>query len=172
MKRKGFPLLPILLILVGAAMLLDRTRVLTFGWWTILWALIAILGLYKMSRAFQFPVEGGMVWGTTLFFVGLYTVLEDFGVAVLPGGTQFPALLAVVGFGFLLALLRQPREWHLAIPAAVLLGIGAVMIMGEMQYLGHWVVLDTVRQWWPAALVLFGVALILNRGVAGKSSPQ
>ena len=64
-------------------MLLDRTRVLTFGWWTILWAVIAILGLFKMSRAFQFPAEGGMVWGTTLFFVGLYTVLEDFGVTVL-----------------------------------------------------------------------------------------
>lgn len=170
--RKGFPLFPVILIAVGTGMLLDRTDVLTFGWWTIFWAVIAVVGLYKMAQAFRFPSRGGMVWGTTLFFVGLYNVLEDFGAVILPGGTLFPALLAVVGLGFLLALARQPKEWHLAVPALVLLGIGTLMILAEMDYIGRWLVTDLVKQWWPAALVLFGAALLLNRGVGRKSSAQ
>ena len=167
--RKGFPLFPVLLIVVGAAMLLDRTGVLGFGWWTIFWAVVAVLGLYRMYQAFRVPAKGGMVWGTALFFAGLYNVLEDFGAVGLPGGTLFPLFLAVVGLGFLLAFLRQPREWHLAVPAAVLLGLGTIMVLAEMEYIARWMVIDLVRQWWPAALVLFGAALLLNRGIERKS---
>lgn len=170
--RKGFPLLPVLLIIVGAALLLDRTGVLAFGWWTIFWAVVALLGMYKMVEAFRTPSRGRMVWGTILFFVGLYCVLEDLAVLILPGGMLFPALLAIVGLGFLLALLRQPREWHLAVPAVALLGIGALMLCAELNYLPRWLVIDLIRQWWPAALVLLGAALLLNNRTETKSSAQ
>jgi hypothetical protein len=111
-----------------------------------------------------------MVWGSIFFFVGLYNVLEDFNIVLLPGGALFPAFLVVVGFGFLLALLRQPREWHLAVPAVVLLGFGTIMVLAETGRLGGWFLIDMFRQWWPLALVLFGAALLLNRGVARKPS--
>ncbi len=170
--RKGFPLFPVLLIVVGAGLLLDRTGALPFGWWTIFWTVVAIVGMYKMVLAFRNPAQGRMVWGTILFFLGLYCVMEDSGVLMLPGGTQFPALLAVVGLGFLLALARQPGQWHLAIPAAALLGAGALMIGAEWNYLPRWMVLDLIRQWWPAALVLLGAALLLNSRTETKSSAQ
>lgn len=170
--RKGFPLLPVLLIIVGAALLLDRTGVLAFGWWTVFWAVVALLGMYRMVQAFRTPSRGRMVWGTILFFVGLYCVLEDLGALILPGGMLFPALLAVVGLGFLLALLRQPREWHLAVPAVALLGTGALMLCAELNYLPRWLVVDLIRQWWPAALVLLGAALLLNSRTETKSSAQ
>ncbi len=170
--RKDFPLLPVLLIVIGGGLLLDRTGVLAFGWWTVVWAVVATLGLHKIIQAFLVPARGRMVWGTTLFFVGLYFVLEDLGFLVLPGGMLFPGLLAVVGLGFLLALLRQPGEWHLAVPAVVLLGTGALMISAELNYLARGMVLDLVRQWWPAALVLFGAALLLNGRTQTKSSAQ
>ncbi len=170
--RKDFPLFPVLLIVVGFAMLLDRSGVLAFGWWPILWTVIALLGLFKIYRAFRFPGERGMVWGTTLLCVGLYFVLEDLGVILIPGGALFPAFLAVVGLGFLLAVLRQPREWHLAVPAVVLLGIGSAMFLAETGHIVRWMVIDLVGQWWPAAFVLFGAALLLNRGVGTNASTQ
>jgi hypothetical protein len=170
--RKGFALFPVLLILVGAALLLDRAHVLSFGWWSIFWAVVTVLGAHKMYLAFRSPAERGMVWGTMLFFVGLYNVLEDFNVLLLPGGTLFPAFLVVVGLGFFLALLRQPREWHLAVPALAFLGIGTVMVLAEIDYLGRWAVLDMIRQWWPIALVLFGAALLLNCGIGRRPSAQ
>ena len=113
-----------------------------------------------------------MVVGTILFFVGLYLVLEDLHVLLFPGGTLFPLFLVVVGLGFFLALLRQPHEWHLAVPALCFLGVGAVMVLAEIDYLGRWAVLDMIRQWWPLALVLFGAALLLNRGAGRNPSAQ
>jgi hypothetical protein len=170
--RKGFPLFAVLLIVVGMALLLDRSNVLAFGWWTIFWAVIAVAGAFKIYHAFRWPSEGGMVWGSIFFFVGLYNVLEDFTIVLLPDGALFPAFLVVAGFGFLLALLRQPREWHLAVPAVVLLGFGTIMVLAETGRMGQWFVMDMIRQWWPLALVLFGAALLLNRGVARKPSAQ
>jgi hypothetical protein len=170
--KKGFPLFPVLLILVGGALLLDRADVLSFGWWSIFWAVIAVAGAHKMYRAILSPAEGGMVMGTVMFFVGLYVVLEDLRLLQLPGGTLFPLFLVVVGFGFLLALLRQPREWHLAVPSIALLGIGGVMVLAEIGYLGRWMVLEAVREWWPLALVLFGAALLFNRGAGRRPSAQ
>ena len=79
-------------------------------------------------------------------------------------------LLVVVGCGFLLSFLRQWREWHLAVPAVAFLGIGGVMLLAEFGYLGRWMVLDAIRQWWPLALVLFGAALLMNRGTARRPS--
>jgi hypothetical protein len=168
--RKAFPFIPILLIVIGATMLLDRAHVLAFGWWLILWTLITLSGAYKMYRGFLIPREGGIVWGTIWFFVGLYFVLDELAMIALPGGTLFPAFLVVVGLGFLLALLRQPREWHLAIPALGLLVTGSLMVLAEIDYLGRSVALEVIRQWWPVILVLFGAALLLNRGVARKSA--
>lgn len=167
---KHFPLFPVLLILVGALLLLDRLDILAFGWWSLLWGVIAMVGAYKVAAGLRSPGRGGIVWGTIWFFVGLYFVLDEANLIRLPGGAEFPLLLVVVGCGFLLSFLRQWREWHLAVPAVAFLGIGGVMLLAEFGYLGRWMVLDAIRQWWPLALVLFGAALLMNRGTARRPS--
>jgi hypothetical protein len=170
--RKGFPLVAVLLIIVGAVMLLDKTRVVYFGWSLIFWLVITVLGGYKVYYGFRFPLAGRIFWGTVFFLVGLYNVLWEIGMLELPGGMLLPAFLAVAGLGFLLAFIRQPKEWHLAVPAIALLGVGFLMIFVELEYVGRWVVTDTIKQWWPVALILFGGSLLLNKGIGRRQSLQ
>ena len=162
--KKEFPFFAVLLILVGTLMLLERVDYLEFGWMSILWSALALLGVVKLVRGFRNPSGEGIVWGTVFFFVGTYQLLSEGGVFDLPSGTPFPALLAVIGFEFLLALIRKPREWHLVVPAVILIGLGSAMILAEMGILERWEVIEGIHAWWPAALVLFGAALLLNSG--------
>ncbi len=170
--KKDFPFLAVLLILVGAFMLLERVGVVDFGWMSLLWCALALLGGIKLVRGFQDPKGEGIVWGTIFLFVGTYQLLNDGGLFELPAGTPFPALVAVVGLGFLFALIRKPREWHLAIPAVVLLGVGSVTICAEMGMLERWEIVDGIHTWWPAALVLFGGALLLNSKGTSAEQPR
>jgi hypothetical protein len=162
--KKSFPFFAVLLILAGALMLLERAGVLDFGWVGLFWTALALLGAAKLVQGFRNPSGEGIVWGTIFFCVGTYQVMSEGGMFDLPGGMLFPAFLVIIGFGFLLALIRRPRDWHLAIPALVLLGLGWAMILAELELLERWQVIDGIRTWWPAGLVLFGVALLLNSG--------
>ena len=160
--KKDFPFFAVLLILVGTFMLLERAGYVDYGWMSVLWSALALIGAVKLVRGFRHPKGEGIVWGTIFFCVGMYQLLNEGGVFELPVGTAVPAFLAVIGLGFLLALIRHPREWHLAVPAFVLLGVGSAMILVEMGMLERWEIVENVRVWWPAALVLFGGALLLN----------
>lgn len=170
--KKDFPFFAVLLILVGSFMLLERAGYLDFGWLSLIWCAMALIGGVKLVRGFQNPTGEGLVWGTIFFCVGSYQLLSDGGMFELPAGTPFPALLSVIGLGFLLALIRRPREWHLAVPAIVLLGLGSAMILAEMGMLERWDLAEGVRIWWPAALVLFGGALLLNSKGNGAEQPH
>ena len=44
----------------------------------------------------------------------------------------------------------------------LLLGTGSVTICAEIGILERWEIVDTIHMWWPAALILFGGALLLN----------
>jgi hypothetical protein len=164
--KRHVPFVAVGLILVGVLLLLDRTRVVDFGWWAVFWGAVGLYGAYRIVGGFRSPNKGGIVWGTVLLSVGLYQVLGDIGLVSIPGGMLFPAFLAVVGTGVMLLVVRRPSDWHLAVPALLLLGVGSAMILAEMDLLDRWEILGLFHTWWPAALILFGAALLLNRSTA------
>ncbi len=75
----------------------------------------------------------------------------------------FPCTVVLVCVGFLMMFAVSPRNWHVLVPAVFFLGTGAVMILSEMGYFDRWDVVDAFRQYWPIALILFGITLLLNR---------
>jgi hypothetical protein len=170
--RKGFPLFAVLLILLGSLMLLDRAGVVTFGWILIFWLILTVLGGFKIGRGFNSGSSGEVFWGAVFFLVGLYNVCADLGILYLPGGFLLPGFLIVMGMGFLLGVIAQPHEWHLLVPALFFLFVGGVMALAEMNLQRPWEILDGIRQWWPLGLVLFGAALLLNRGTHKLENPQ
>jgi hypothetical protein len=151
------------LILVGAAMLLDRLDVLTFGWKPVLWALVTIFGIVKATSGFAREKRGNVFWGTFFFLFGAYSLLHNLDLIDVRSYMVFPMVLLIVGFSILMTYFSSPKEWHLLIPALFLVGTGGVMVLAELGYFYRYDVVETVRLYWPVGLILFGVALVLRR---------
>ena len=153
----------IALIVVGAAMLLDRFQVVRFGWWFSVWALIGVFGLVRSIDGFAKRRPAGVFWGTFLFLFGTYFLLRDLDMVELRSYWWFPAMLLILGFSFLTTYVSTPRDWHLLVPSLVLLGVGSAMILTELGYIYRYDVVHAIRMYWPVALIAFGISLILSR---------
>jgi hypothetical protein len=162
-SKMRFPWFGAGLIVVGSAMLLHRMGVVTFGWHAAFWGVVALAGLYKVVTAFTTGRAGAAFWGTVFLVVGGYQTLEYLGVVYVSSYLLFPWTVVLVGAGFLMMFAVRPRDWHVLVPAAFFVGTGTVMVLAEMGYFDRWDVMDALRQYWPIALILFGITLLLNR---------
>jgi hypothetical protein len=153
---------PALLILVGAGMLLHRLHVMSVGWPVILCMLVTAGGGVKLYNGLALKSRGGVFWGLFWFVVGGACLLRSFDVVGLDPGSVVSGLFLVSGAGLLLAFLVSPRDWYLLVPAACLLIVGGAILSTELGIWATWEVAPLVNRWWPAGLVLFGAALLLN----------
>lgn len=162
-SKMRFPWFGIGLIVVGAAMLLHRLGVVDFGWHAALWGIVALFGAFKLVMAFTTRRSGAAFWGTVLLMLGGYQMLEELGMVYISSYLLFPWTVVLVGVGFLMMFAVQPRNWHVLVPSVVFMGAGALMVLAELGYFDRWDVVDAFRQYWPIALILFGITLLLNR---------
>jgi hypothetical protein len=161
--------LGIVLIVVGVAMLLDHFQFLPMSWWLIFWASITVLSATLVVRNSR-RKEGGTFWFTILFFFGLYKTLRNLGALEIDASLGFPLLLIFAGIGVAVVVVTYPSRWHLAVPAIALMGAGAAIALAELGVLSTWDVRTAISNYWPAALVLFGAALVINSGIMKKGS--
>src|SRR5512140_672144 len=162
-SKMRFPWFGIALIVVGAAMLLHRLEIVNFGWHAALWGIVALFGAFKLITAFTTHRSGSAFWGTVLLVFGGYQLLEDLGLVYISSYLLFRWTVVLAGVGFLMMFAVQPRNWHVLVPSVFCLGTGSLMVLSEMGYFDRWDVVDAFRQYWPIALILFGITLLLNR---------
>ena len=150
------------LVVIGALLLLSRMDLLTLDGRTLLWGAVMVLGLYRLVVGFM---EGGrgVFLGAAVAAVGGYQLLRHYHAAYIPPYLMIPSIMVLAGAAIFLSFMASPRRWHLLIPSVVLAGFGTLMILAEEGALDRWDVIDFVHTWWPAALVLFGAALLLSR---------
>lgn len=162
-SQQKIPVFGILLLVVGAALLLEKLEVIEFGWSRILWAAVALLGAAIVIRAFVQDGRGRIFWGTVLFLYGLYFFMRSLHLVEGQFTVFMPASMTILGFAFLMLFVSDPKDWHLLIPSVILLGFGGAFMLTEVGYIRRWEMWDTVRTWWPLILVLVGLSLILRR---------
>jgi hypothetical protein len=151
------------LIVLGIAMLLDRLEIVRFDWHIVLWALLAIVGLVKGMDGFSKKKTSRVFWGTFLFLLGAYNLLRGIDAIELRSYWWLPAMMLMLGFSLLMMFVCSPREWHLLVPALVLLGVGAAILLTEFGYFYRYDVAEAIRMYWPITLILFGLSLVLQR---------
>jgi len=158
------------LVVVGAALLLDRIGYVSLEWHVVFWGFVALFGALKLASCFASKngaggraAHGGVFWGTLFLLVGLANLLTDVDVLQVRSTYWFPILIGIVGVAFLVVFISRPREWHILIPALFFSGVSALLILGEAGMLDRWDVRDALGHYWPVALILFGTALLLNR---------
>jgi hypothetical protein len=162
-SQRRFPVFGILLLVVGVALLLEKLDVIEFGWSKILWAAVAVLGAAIVIRSFVQNGRAGIFWGTLLFLYGLFFLLRSLDLIESQVAVFMPATFTILGFGFLMLFVSDPKDWHLLIPSVILLGFGGAFMLAEAGYIHRWEMWETFRTWWPLVLVLVGFSLVLRR---------
>jgi hypothetical protein len=151
------------LILVGLTIFLDRLDLIHFGVYPVVWFLVAAFGIVQSIDGFGRHKSGRVFWGTSLFLFATYLVLRHANIVELRSYWMFPALLVIIGLSLAVTYVSTPRDWHLLIPSALLLGTGVTMIMTEFGYFYRYDVIHAFRVYWPIGLILFGLALVASR---------
>lgn len=154
------------LILVGALLLMRRIGFLSLHWHDIAWVLIALYGAVKVVNGFSTHAAGKAFGGSVLFLAGVVGLVHPVHLLVFQSISVVSVLFLVLGISLLIAFLSNTREWHLFIPSFFFLGLGVLFVASDYDYLYQWDLVDVVSRYWPMALVLFGVSLILNRRTA------
>jgi hypothetical protein len=153
---------PALLIVIGAGMLLQRLHVIWVGWPAVLWMMVTVGGAVMLYNGLVLKSRGGVFWGLVWFAFGGACLLRSYEVLWLEPGIVVSGLFLVSGAGLLLVFLVSPRDWYLLVPAACFLIVGGAVLSTELGVWATWEVAPVVNRWWPAGLVLFGLALLLN----------
>ncbi|HTX99191.1 MAG TPA: DUF5668 domain-containing protein [Bacteroidota bacterium] len=155
------PWLGIGLIAVGVVLLLHQLRVIPIDWRDVWWAAVCIVGVWLIVRGFTNKGKG-MFWGVVAAGVGGYKLLMWHTSVYIPNYLAIPSLMILAGVGILFVYFTQLDRWHLLVPSLLLIGLGGLIVVAEEGYIDRWTVIDFLRTWWPASLVLFGTAMLLN----------
>ncbi|MGA9117989.1 MAG: DUF5668 domain-containing protein [Bacteroidota bacterium] len=158
-----YPWLGIGLIAFGVILLLQQLNVFDLRWHDTFWAIVFLGGIFLVVRGFT-NQGGGVFLGVCAVAIGGYRLLAMHSDIFIPSYLYFPSLLVLAGVGILAVYATRPRQWHLLVPSVILMSLGGLIIMSEEGYFNRWELIDFIRIWWPAALVLFGTAMILNQG--------
>jgi len=157
--RKGSGLaFGVVLIAVGSILMVTRLApVQTAPAWLLgLGLALALIGILQRRYA---PLVGGLI----LLGLGAGMVLGDLHAL----GLSIRAWrLIALGLGFvgvfaLGALIGMSRRWWPLVPGIILIGLGVAPSLRDLLFVPPEVEI-IVRTWWPAALVVAGVVVVIG----------
>lgn len=157
------PLLGVSLIVLGMVLLLRRFGVIDLHVREIVWPALGLLGLFLAGRGLADGRRGRIVGGTILFLYSIFFLIRSSDRYSFPFDLIVPATFLIVGIAFAMLFVNRPSEWYYAIPALLLGGIGASIMLTEYGVWFGWELREALRTWWPAALILTGGAMLLRR---------
>ncbi len=155
-------LLGLFLIGFGLVILLRKFHVIDVRTGELIWPFLAVLGLFMTGRGLVDSRKGKIVGGTVLFLYSIFFLLRSMDRVYVPIDLIVPATFLIFGIVALMLFVNKPGEWYYLVPAVVLLAIGGLVMLSEYGYWYGWEARQFLKTWWPAALVLFGAAMILR----------
>ncbi len=171
-KQVRFPILGIILVLIGTGLLLDRLGYVHFGWEKIIACGLMVYGAGLTLRAFFVEERGKVFFGTAAFLFGVLIFLSSLDLIVSSPHLFLPASLIIIGLSFIMIFVQDTKEWGVLIPGILLSGIGSVYIFVKLGHLGFYMITRIVEVYWPLLLIAIGLSLLLRRSISEKSHAQ
>jgi hypothetical protein len=152
----------VILLALGFVLLVTRLAPVSAApaWLLGLGLIFALLAIFRRSY-------GALVAGMILLGVGSGMVLGDYGVAGLHVRTwRFLALgMGFLGIWLIALILQLNRHWWPVVVGGALVVVAGAPVVRRIVFIPPAVEL-AVRTWWPAALVVAGILLVV-RAVRG-----
>ncbi|HLB00729.1 MAG TPA: DUF5668 domain-containing protein [Bacteroidota bacterium] len=156
-------LLGLFLIVFGMIILMKKFHLIDMRAGELVWPVLALFGLFMAGRGLADRLKWKIIWGTLLFLYGIFFFLRTLDVFYLPIAMILPATFLIFGITAVMLFVNNPGDWYYLIPGLLLLSIGASLTLSEYGYWYGWEVRQAIKTWWPAALVLFGLGMLLRR---------
>jgi hypothetical protein len=158
-----FPIIGLVLVLLGVALLLDQMNVIHIGGWALVWLGLLVYGAAVVVRSFINNDRSKVFFGTLCFLIGILFFLRKGGFVHGSFSIYFPAFIIIVGLAFFMLFVFNAKDWHLLIPSFIFIGLGAALML---THLGYWYSRDvwrTIASYWPLILILIGGTMLLRR---------
>jgi hypothetical protein len=131
------------------------------GWNTLGLAILPALAAMFLVAGITQRARGLFIPSGILFGVGVGTILADVLGDQISGQATGGIVVGSIGLGFLLimglqALFTPPADWWPLIPAAIMVFIGAALLIGGPAL----TLLDALNYLWPIALIALGAWLV------------
>ena len=163
--KKDFrvPILGVVFIVLGFALLLDRLDVVMLRWGRVFWSVVTMYGGALVVLAFVNRNRRNLRWGNLLLFFGGCVALHQWHAIPREDFYIVPLLSVALGLSFFTSYLYEPRNFPLLIPAVVFVGFGTVFYLWWWEYLDWFDFRYYARTYWPLLLVTLGLAIALRR---------
>jgi hypothetical protein len=166
MFRSSMPWFGALLVVIGIILLLRGIGIIHLEWSLLFWTAMGIGGAVWTVRGFRRSESAKVFWGTLLFLGGGFQILRSMPMLEVSSYYIAPAFILALGLAFVTAYICRPRSMPLLVGAVVFCSLAAGVWLVEFGYLYRWEVVSTVQDYWPVALILLGVSLLIPRRTA------
>lgn len=157
------PFFGIILVVVGVGLLLRQMNILRIdGKSMLLFGFIAY-GTAMVIRSFFMNIRQSLFFGSVCFFSGVLLLLGNYELIEPTAYVYVPGFLMAFGLSFLMLFIFNYKDFHLLLPAIIFIGLSVAFMMTEIGYLYPSDVKEAIRQYWPAAIILFGVLMLFRR---------
>jgi hypothetical protein len=161
--QRRFSWFGVALIVTGLLLIAHRVYFWQLDSSRIFAILLMFWGLLGVGRGFARNRQGKIFWGSVLFLYGVYFFLHTLDRYDIREWLFFPASFLIFGIAFFMAFLGNMRDWFYLIPAFFVGGVGVLFILSDLDYLSSWDVWEFMHRYWPVALIVIGLALLLRR---------
>ncbi len=164
MSEKKRSIVPgVVLILIGAAFLLQQLRILDFTWRESYPFILMAVGAVFLITIFTKGDRGASFPATVLLVLGIFFFLRNFGYFSLDYyfydlRDYWPIFLIAFGLGFIVLFLFKSDDWGVLVPGGLLLFFGAVFFLNTIDIL-YW---RNITDFWPVILIAVGVSIVIN----------
>ena len=153
---------PIVLIALGAYLLFTQLDLISFSWQDVITYGFILIGFIMFLNAFDRPDRRGILGGVFFMSYGVTLSLMRFSYVYPNDYFGYGTFFLALALGNLVYFLFRTERTQNLVWSAVFGGVGAVFLLMYFGYFHPWMVEDYVRTYWPLALILVGLVLILK----------
>ncbi len=150
------------LIITGLVLLLKQFNLLhlTRAHWAILGS--GALAVFLLRRAFMSEKHKGLLGGVFFSGTAVGLLLMDNGLLPISNETGFGMILISLGLANFVYFYFTRLHSSSLVFGSVYSAAGTLMMLSYFQYIDWWNVTYLIGLYWPALLILFGVALLVD----------
>jgi hypothetical protein len=152
----------IILILIGAILLLHQMDLISFSKADIFTYGFILLGIMLIIKGSGDSQRRGVLGGTFFLSLGILWTLMRNNILVQDDHFGFAALFFALALANIIYYMVATHKGSNLIWGLVFIIVGGLILLRYLEYYYYWDIYDEIIIYWPLALILLGILLILK----------